>query len=687
VSVTQPGAPPPDQQLRERAANRGMSHIPALDGIRSLAILGVFVFHALPRALPGGYTGVDVFFVLSGYLIASVILHDLRNRRFSMREFYLRRIQRLMPNAILTIAATMLLAAAFLLPSQTRTTAENGISALFEVSNFFIWKHFRGYWGDSASAAPLLHTWSLGVEEQFYMLFPLTLVLLARRTRPFASLATIALISFALCVYETARHPAAAFYLLPTRAWQLLAGATLAAYLIPTDPALALRRLPRGVLCAGAGWAGIATICAGFFLIGDTAAFPGFWALFPTLGAFGVILSIAADNCGPARILAAAPLVFIGQISYSLYLWHWPLIVIGKQYAVLHGRSPWIGTLIGAALSVVFAILAYWAVEQPLRRRGVWRKRNLLTIGFSFVAGACICVGISLHRPTADPAHLFDQPRFSGIQYSVAGWDRADIAGSTRYYDVAFPPDSKLAPDVWTTGGIIHAWGSSPPRVVIFGSSHSMMFDPLIDSICRQLQLSVAFFSADATPVFFPTEPNSRFPSLALAHSFDQSRINWITAWRPDILLVIDRWDENAATPAAFEQKLRNLLDVFSPKVGRIVLFAQVPVLEFGDDVNAREFVTRSYARQGRFPTIPPDSHERFRRSSAELMESMSRQFPNVSVLRVDSLYYQSDHTVRYYDGRNFLYADADHLTDAGADSAHDLVFRAIANATRADKR
>jgi hypothetical protein len=151
-------------------------------------------------------------------------------------------------------------------------------------------------------------------------------------------------------------------------------------------------------------------------------------------------------------------------------------------------------------------------------------------------------------------------------------------------------------------------------------------------------------------------------------------------------LLVIDRWDENAATPAAFEQKLRNLLDIFSPKVDRIILFAQVPVLEFGDDVNAREFVTRSYARQGRFPAILPDSHESFRRSSAELMESMSQQFPNVSVLRADSLYYQSDHTVRYFEGRKFLYADADHLTDAGADSAHDLVFRAIANATRADK-
>ena len=213
-----------------RTSSTQMSYVPALDGLRAVAILGVLVFHALPGALRGGFTGVDVFFVLSGYLITSVILHDLRGGSFSIREFYLRRIQRLLPNAVLTVLFTLALASVALLPSQAVRVAKHGLWTIFNLSNLYIWRSVGGYWGDSAASVPLLHTWSLAVEEQFYLLFPVTLLFLSRRTHLFKVTALLSLASLAASIYGTAAHPVSTFYLLPTRAWEPLMGAALATY-------------------------------------------------------------------------------------------------------------------------------------------------------------------------------------------------------------------------------------------------------------------------------------------------------------------------------------------------------------------------------------------------------------------------------------------------------------------------
>lgn len=195
-----------------------MKYAPSLDGLRAVAILAVLGFHTLPGVFKGGFTGVDVFFVLSGYLISSVILYDIRNGTFSMREFYLRRIQRLLPNAVVMVTVTVALSVIFLLPSMAVKVAGHGLWAIFNLSNIYILRNFGGYWGDSANSAPLLHTWSLAVEEQFYLAFPLTLWLLSRRTSIFAVTVFLSIASFGLYIYSAAVHPFATFYLLPTRA-------------------------------------------------------------------------------------------------------------------------------------------------------------------------------------------------------------------------------------------------------------------------------------------------------------------------------------------------------------------------------------------------------------------------------------------------------------------------------------
>ena len=216
-----------------------MSHMrysPPLDGMRAIAVLAVLIFHMVPSALSGGFVGVDVFFVLSGYLITSNILKDSAKGEFSMREFYLRRIQRLLPNIFVTVTVVLLLWWILMPPGTARQTALQGLWAIFDGANFYIWLYLGGYWGSRAEASPLTHTWSLGVEEQFYLIFPALLVIVLkfqpRRLRVWVVSGLI--ISFALNAYRVGAHPEGTFYLLPTRFWELLIGALLASILGPS---------------------------------------------------------------------------------------------------------------------------------------------------------------------------------------------------------------------------------------------------------------------------------------------------------------------------------------------------------------------------------------------------------------------------------------------------------------------
>ena len=412
-----------------------MRYVPALDGLRAVAILGVLVFHILPGALPGGFTGVDVFFVLSGYLIASVILHDLRARRFSMREFYLRRIQRLLPNAVVMVGSTVGLATLFFLPSFVAQVAEHGLWTLANLSNFFIVHHFGGYWQDVATATPLLHTWSLAVEEQFYLALPVTLWLLARpallrrpRAQSHAALAVLcglATASYLLALSGTWANPVPTFYLLPARAWEPLLGAALAVWRVPAAAGLPLRDTAPASSrqLEIVGWAGLAMIVAAYFVTREGEEFPGWIALLPTVGTLAVLFAIGERPTAAGQLLARPAMVGIGKLSYSLYLWHWPLLVFARTWCEWNGHSPQLGTWIGAALGILLAVLAYWAIERPLRRRGPGRRRRLLVLAAGFLLCAAATLAVARRAPSGGLQALqayFDPPENAAQLYNSA---------------------------------------------------------------------------------------------------------------------------------------------------------------------------------------------------------------------------------------------------------------------------
>jgi len=339
-----------------------LNYRPDIDGLRAVAVLAVVIFHmpTLSRHLLGGYVGVDVFFVISGYLISSVIFSEIANGQFSVESFYERRIRRIFP-ALTCMLALISVAAYFaLFPPELETYVKSLLAATLSASNFYFWQH-SGYF-DSPLSNLLLHTWSLAVEEQFYILFPIFLIIVRRFFPGKIRLGVLVLaaVSFAISIVVTRRDPSSSFYMPYTRAWELLLGTILSLHFLPPMRSAMLRNL--------ATISGLAAIAISCFLYSPATPFPGLAAALPCLGA---ALIIGAGEAGPTyvgKLLSLRPVVFVGLISYSLYLWHWPLIVLQSKGVIYGNRgSHVLGTALVLALSFLLAILSWRFVERPFR--------------------------------------------------------------------------------------------------------------------------------------------------------------------------------------------------------------------------------------------------------------------------------------------------------------------------------
>lgn len=353
----------------------GPGYRPEIDGLRAVAVVAVVCFHAGLAGWGGGYVGVDVFFVISGYLITGLLLCDLRRGRFSLLAFCERRVRRLLPALYLVLCVTAVLAWLMLPPTLLRDWAKSLGAALFSVSNLYFWRS-AGYFDLGQDERLLLHTWSLGVEEQFYLLLPALLVLVMR-VRPRAVpgvLAALAMLSWvAADTLLVSTRSSAAFYLLPFRAWELLLGGCLAAAAgTRLDPARVPDRLAQA-----------AAVVGGLMLLGSIvglnseARVPGRDALWPVLGTV-LLLAFARPDQGVGRWLACAPVVAVGQGSYSLYLWHQPLLALAR---ILSPGPLAPDALTGVlALTLVLAACTWRWVEQPARNRQSCRTRPLLAV-------------------------------------------------------------------------------------------------------------------------------------------------------------------------------------------------------------------------------------------------------------------------------------------------------------------
>ena len=355
-----------------------------IDGLRAIAILPVLFYHSGIPLFSGGFVGVDVFFVISGYLIAGIIAREVDEKRFSIINFYERRARRIMPALMVMILAVLIAASILYLPSDFEKVPRSALLAILFVSNVGFFAE-TGYFAGGAETMPLLHTWSLAVEEQFYLGFPILLILISRSIPRYRTLviAGITLFSFAIAVATQASGSGFAFYLLPPRAWELFVGALLATATLPPLKSIPLRE--------GLAFSGLAMIAySAFFFTGKTV-FPGVNAAFPVLGSAALIYCAQGTLVG--RVLQTRPFVGVGLISYSLYLWHWPLIVFAEYHAD-QKLAGWVSVFVIAG-AVALAILSWRYVERPFRQAANFDRRVVFRWTFvTMTAGSIASVAL-----------------------------------------------------------------------------------------------------------------------------------------------------------------------------------------------------------------------------------------------------------------------------------------------------
>lgn len=361
---------------------------PDVDGLRAVAILSVVAYHAGLGWAGGGLVGVDVFFVISGYLIGSLVYKEIRGGSFSISKFYARRAKRILPALIAVLLFCYVAALLMLPPLRLKTFSLSALASLASVSNIYFW-HAVDYFDRLGARWPLLMTWSLGVEEQFYLLFPVLMLAMRKMSwkAQFAGIASLGALSLAVSVWAARNHPGPDFYLLPGRAWELAAGVLLA--ILEANRAHAKTSRP--------SWVGHAMSLLGLGLIGAAVVFPGIRIWIPGLALLspvvGAVLMIAARDGVVNRALALRPMVFIGLVSYSWYLWHWPMFSF-VRIVLFEKGSEMLGVAIGC-VSLIVAVLSYKFIEQPFRSSvtpaGILLKRYGAVLVVAALPALLIC--------------------------------------------------------------------------------------------------------------------------------------------------------------------------------------------------------------------------------------------------------------------------------------------------------
>jgi peptidoglycan/LPS O-acetylase OafA/YrhL len=606
-------------------SERSASFRPDIQGLRALAVILVVLDHAGIGPFHGGFIGVDVFFVISGFLITGLLLAEADRRgRVSLLDFYARRAKRILPAATLVLAATVVAGYFVLSGIQAIRLFKDTIWATFFAANLKFARDETDYFAQDDAIPPIQHYWSLAVEEQFYLVWPLIVLLLvalfrsrgrARRAVVLA-IAAISLVSFAWAVHVVADSPRGAYFSTPARAWELGLGAATAA------AALRIRRLPPSVLAA-ASWAGAALVgAAALTFTGDTRV-PGPPALLPVLGT-ALLLGggTAAAGWGPQRFLAVRPMRWIGDRSYSFYLWHWPaLILVGEVWRTPEG---WTGVLV-SVLALGLADLSYRYVENPFRERSFFRPRwrgialypvSVGVLGLLVLTSHSILVQeLNQKRPpiTADAyceqddaPTCSEDPQVRLVQASVlAAEDEAEIPNPLR------PAALGLADHVAADLGACEYFGIPEPMplcergdpdgdrtMVLLGDSHMRHWIPALEKIAKRNGIRLFnFVLQGCTPALVqPYSPFYEAPDTDCTyfHEWTQDQIELL---RPDVVVMStdtqDRYvtddgdyvDDNQEIAALIEAGMVERIESLEPLAERVVVLGDVPRLEFDPSV------------------------------------------------------------------------------------------------------
>jgi len=474
-----------------------LDYRPDIDGLRAVAILSVIIYHAFPSKLPGGFIGVDIFFVISGYLISSIVFYELQLGTFSISEFYRRRIRRLFPSLILVLTASLIIGWFCLLAEEYALLGLHVQHAATFTSNFLLLKEVN-YFDEIAEAKPLLHLWSLGIEEQFYLFWPLLILSLYKEVRLILGiLITLLALSFSANISLASFAPSEAFYMPYARFWELLVGGAYALY-----ERSRIYQAPTDRQANQLGLLGLGLTVSGFIFARPSINFPGWAGLLPVLGAVAIIAASKRGLINRA-FLSSKIMVTLGLLSYPLYLWHWPLISFTN---ILYGETPPpIIRFFLILLAVLLAFISYRLIEKPLRTSEGWRYPRLLIV---LMIGLAVA-GSSIHRYEG----LKD--RENAITVTRTG----DIGHLEfyRYISDRYLPcqSSYLASSAMKWGSFVRCAQSranSNPDLIILGDSHAEhLFIGLAGSLPTK---NVTFYIQNGSPFLKNLDFESAFRAI-----------------------------------------------------------------------------------------------------------------------------------------------------------------------------
>jgi peptidoglycan/LPS O-acetylase OafA/YrhL len=652
------------------------SYRPDIDGLRAIAVLAVVGFHAAPHLVPGGFVGVDVFFVISGYLISRIIYSALAQDGFSFADFYARRVRRIFPALALVLAASLLFGWFCLLGDEYETLGRETAAGVAFAANLLLWQE-SGYFDSAAALKPLLHLWSLGVEEQFYLVWPVIVVIAHRyRLNLLRIAALLATISLALNLLQTSSQPSTAFYLPHSRFWEFLCGAILAytAYpkhnIVPTvsvgtqpgtlrvpsrrsdfqriipKPKKAVRQ---NIQSAG----GFLLLTAAIALFNQDMAFPGWRALLPTLGT--TLLIWAGPHAWLNRkLLANHSVVFIGLISYPLYLWHWPLLSFARMIGF--GKLGSGVKVACVAAAFLLAWLTYKFVERPLRTRRAGRYKAAFAVPPLAAALAIIGgLGIAIAGNAGIPS------RFPEVVRSLANYqyDNAPVYRMGRCFLDADQQDPPIFQEECLDK-------TSEPLVFLWGDSHAAHLYAGIHALQQDYAFSLAQYTSSGCPPIL----GAVIPSRPACTGINQMLLEKIAQLKPDTLVMAANWpsyyEGKPKAKVSLDMLRQTIASIQSLGVKHILLIGTVPQWDYP----LPKTLFNAY-RANKFATIP--TRLRFSLKSAgsgidpklaELAGTMGIAYfsPKSVLCDAEGCLTTTDGTVE-----NLTAFDYAHLTEAGA--------------------
>lgn len=626
---------------------------PDIDGLRAIAVLAVVLYHYGIGGLHGGFVGVDVFFVISGYLITGIIHSEMKCGEFTLARFYERRARRIFPALFAMLLATMVAGLWILLPSDLVWLGKASMATVLFVSNVLYMLN-SGYFDSTSDFNPLLHTWSLGVEEQFYLGLPLLLLLVGRFwTRGLVwVLAFCALASFVACVLIQPIVAKAVFFLSPFRAWELLLGSLLGIGAVP-----AIRHKAVSDVIA---MLALAALLGSIAFMREGIDFPGWKAAIPVLATACLLHAGTGAGSRVNQLLAWKPLVFVGLISYSLYLWHWPLLVLAKYRMGMQPLSP-MASLALFAVALLLAVASYYAVERPFRKKrrdGVDVPISRVFVVSGVAAIALCATGVSFAKEKGFPWRVTD---------SVAEMDR--IRG-----EIPFVKCNKVLPGS-RQDCRIGILGNGRPTALIWGDSHAMAWAPGMDEVLREQQwIGMLAVNSVCAPLLGLRNPKNRD-----CYQYNNGVIEWIERNRPDRVYLIAAWFAWSNQGEGYD-----LVDavsgekgnerIFGPAFGRTIERLRPwvkDIVAIGPTPGAAEAALpyRLAMVEWKHDAYPQGvfvKDEDYRRRASGFWHGV-QPYAGKATLVDPEPWFCGNGRCRYSDGGKLLYRDGHHLSIAGA--------------------